>query len=62
MGMLGGKAAIVISGGRGVCLGHARMLAGEGASVVVDDLGDDERLGTDAHLATSSFGPDGRSQ
>ena len=39
MGKLDGKVAIVTGGARGVGLGHARLLAFEGASVVVNDLG-----------------------
>src|SRR5581483_9717888 len=41
MGKLDGKVAIVTGGARGVGLGHARLLAFEGASVVVNDLGGD---------------------
>lgn len=39
MGKLDGKVAVVTGGARGVGLGHARLLAAEGASVVVNDLG-----------------------
>ncbi len=39
MGRLDGKVAIVTGGARGVGLSHARLLAYEGASVVVNDLG-----------------------
>jgi NAD(P)-dependent dehydrogenase (short-subunit alcohol dehydrogenase family) len=39
MGQLDGKVAIVTGGARGVGLGHARLLAHEGAAVVVNDLG-----------------------
>ncbi len=39
MGKLDGKVAIVTGGARGVGLGHARLLAYEGAAVVVNDLG-----------------------
>src|SRR5256885_116754 len=39
MGMLDGKVAIVTGAARGVGLGHARLLAKEGAAVVVNDLG-----------------------
>src|SRR5581483_10798548 len=41
VGRLDGKVAIVTGGARGVGLGHARLLAFEGASVVVNDLGGD---------------------
>ncbi|MFZ6003185.1 MAG: SDR family oxidoreductase [Actinomycetota bacterium] len=39
MGHLDGKVAIVTGGARGVGRGHALLLAAEGASVVVNDLG-----------------------
>jgi NAD(P)-dependent dehydrogenase (short-subunit alcohol dehydrogenase family) len=39
MGKLDGKVAIVTGAARGVGLGHARLLAREGAAVVVNDLG-----------------------
>lgn len=39
MGKLDGKVAVVTGAARGVGLGHARLLAAEGASVVVNDLG-----------------------
>src|SRR4051812_1105159 len=39
MGKLDGKVAIVTGAARGVGLGHAKLLAAEGAAVVVNDLG-----------------------
>ncbi|HVM53802.1 MAG TPA: SDR family NAD(P)-dependent oxidoreductase [Acidimicrobiales bacterium] len=39
MGRLDGKVAIVTGGARGVGLSHAKLLAYEGAAVVVNDLG-----------------------
>src|SRR5437763_3407675 len=48
MGRLDGKVAIVTGAARGVGLGHARLLAAEGAAVVVNDLGGEwDGTGTD---------------
>jgi NAD(P)-dependent dehydrogenase (short-subunit alcohol dehydrogenase family) len=38
MGLLDGKAAVVTGGGRGIGRGHCLHLAGNGASVVVNDI------------------------
>ncbi len=42
MGLLDNKVAIITGAGRGVGEAHARLLATEGASVVVNDVGKDE--------------------
>src|SRR5262249_3716767 len=41
MGRFDGKVAIVTGAGRGIRAAHARLLASEGAAVVVNDLGGD---------------------
>jgi NAD(P)-dependent dehydrogenase (short-subunit alcohol dehydrogenase family) len=42
MGFLEGKAAVITGGGRGIGRGHCLQLAGQGASVVVNDIDLDE--------------------
>src|SRR3954469_3917847 len=42
MGRVDGKVALISGGARGMGAAHARMLVGEGASVVIGDILDDE--------------------
>src|SRR2546425_171409 len=52
MGRLDGRVAIVSGAGGGLGEAHARFLAGEGASVVVNDIGADlQRIGSDVGAA-----------
>ncbi len=43
MALLDGKVAIITGAGRGLGAAHARLLAAEGAAIVVNDLGRDEQ-------------------
>ena len=58
MGGLDGKVAIVSGSGRGIGRALARKLAGEGASVVVNDL--DEAAAADVVARISDAGGRGR--
>lgn len=51
MGILDGKAAVVTGGGRGIGRGHCLHLAGQGASVVVNDIDLDEAKKVVAEIA-----------
>ncbi len=50
MGRVDGKVALVSGGARGMGASHARLLAAEGASVVLGDLRDDTGLATAAEI------------
>jgi 3-oxoacyl-[acyl-carrier protein] reductase len=49
--MLDGKVAIVTGAGRGIGRGHARLLAAEGAAVVVNDADEDAAAAVCAEIA-----------
>jgi 3-oxoacyl-[acyl-carrier protein] reductase len=51
MGILDGKAAVVTGGGRGIGRGHCLHLAGNGASVVVNDIDIEEAKKVVAEIA-----------
>src|SRR3954466_2437635 len=54
-----GRVAVVTGAGRGIGRAHARLLAGRGARVVVNDLGGSmEGVGADAQTASTVAGGD----
>jgi len=55
MALLEGKVAIITGAGRGLGAAHARLLAKEGAAVVVNDLGRDEAGKFTAELVVASI-------
>jgi NAD(P)-dependent dehydrogenase (short-subunit alcohol dehydrogenase family) len=53
VGLLDGKIAVVTGAGGGIGRGHARLLADEGASVVVNDLDADRGAATAAEIVAA---------
>jgi len=53
MGILGGRAAVVTGGGRGIGRGHCLHLAEQGASVLVNDVDRDEAHKVAAEIAAA---------